>query len=429
MPLVAVVGAQWGDEGKGKIVDLLAEKANLVARFSGGSNAGHTVCNPYGEFKLHLVPSGIFYPHTVCLIGNGVVVSPPVLLQELGQLREKGVDTSRLFISSRAHLIMPYHILLDELEEEAKGSEALGTTRSGVGPAYMDKAARLGIRAGDLLHEEELLRGLRIALEQKNPILTKVYGVPPLSLEEIYHQCCQYREGLASMICETGPLVKQALERGELVLLEGAQGALLDIDFGTYPYVTSSSPVAAGAFVGLGLSPSKARIDCSVGVLKAYTTRVGSGPMPTELRGETGELIRQCGQEYGATTGRPRRCGWFDAVAACFSAYINGFTAIALTRLDVLDTLASIKICTGYKVNGKVIDQFPSSSMVLEECQPVYEELPGWQCPTSDVRHLDDLPPAARSYVERLEEVVACPIDIISVGPRREQTIIVRPLL
>jgi len=428
MPLIAAVGAQWGDEGKGKIVDLLAEKASLVARFSGGSNAGHTVCNPYGEFRLHLIPSGIFYPHTVCVIGNGVVVSPPVILEELEQLRGKGVDTSRLFISNRAHLIMPYHTLLDKLEEEAKGKEAIGTTRSGVGPAYMDKAARLGIRVGALLDKDELLHGLRIALQQKNALLTKLYGVSPLSLEEVYDECCRYAEGLASFIRETGPMVKEALARGELVLLEGAQGTLLDIDFGTYPYVTSSSPGAAGAFVGLGLSPSETKLDCNIGVLKAYTTRVGGGPMPTELSDRNGELIREKGREFGATTGRPRRCGWFDSVAACYSADLNAFSSIALTRLDVLDSHASIKICTAYKVNGETSTKFPSSARVLEKCQPIYEELPGWQSPTSDIRRFEDLPEAARNYVKRLEELVACPIDIVSVGPRREQTIIVRPI-
>jgi adenylosuccinate synthase len=427
MPLIAVIGAQWGDEGKGKIVDTLAEKANLVVRFSGGPNAGHTVSNPYGEFRLHLVPSGIFYPHTHCLIGNGVVVSPAVLLEELEHIQKKGVDTSRLFISHRAHLIMPYHILLDKLEEEARGSKALGTTRSGVGPAYMDKVARLGIRVGDLLDREGLLQRLRFVLEQKNILLTKVYGAPPLSLEEVYDQYCQYGDRLAPFICETEPIIKQALERGELVLLEGAQGTLLDIDFGTYPYVTSSSPVAAGAFVGLGLSPTK--IDYILGVCKAYTTRVGGGPMPTELRGKTGESIRQIAHEYGATTGRPRRCGWFDAVAARFSTYINGFNGVALTRLDVLDTFASIKVCTGYKVNGEIIDQFPSSSIVLQKCQPVYEELPGWQSPTTNLRYFEDLPPLAQSYIKRLEELIACPVSIVSVGPRREQTIIVRPIL
>jgi adenylosuccinate synthase len=428
MPLVVIVGAQWGDEGKGKIVDLLAEKAKVVARFSGGSNAGHTVCNPYGEFRLHLIPSGIFYPHTICIIGNGVVVSPGVLLEELDQLGAQGVDTSRLFISNRAHLVMPYHTLLDELEEKAKGSKALGTTRSGIGPAYMDKAARLGIRAGDLLHGKELRHRLQLALDQKNPILTKVYGAPPLSLDEIYDQYSRYGERLAPLIGETGPLIEQALGKGELVLLEGAQGALLDIDFGTYPYVTSSSPVAAGAFVGLGLSPFTSKVDGILGVMKPYTTRVGAGPMPTELKDETGELIRQVGHEYGATTGRPRRCGWFDAVAARFSTHINGLSGVALTRLDVLDGFESIKICTAYKRNRETINQFPSSSTVLEECQPVYEEVPGWQCSTNALRRFEDLPPAAQSYVRRLEGIVGCPTDIVSVGPRREQTIMVRPI-
>ena len=427
MPVVAIIGAQWGDEGKGKVVDMLAEKASMVVRFSGGPNAGHTICNSYGKFSLHLVPSGIFYPHTVCLIGNGVVVSPSVLLGELENLQKQGVDTSRLFISSRAHLIMPYHTLLDELEEAAKGSKALGTTKSGVGPAYMDKVARLGIRAGDLLDRDSLLHRLRFVLEQKNIVLTKVYGASPLSLEEVYSQYCQYAERLTPFIRETEPMVKQALERKEPILLEGAQGTLLDIDFGTYPYVTSSSPTAGGAFTGLGLSPTK--LECILGVYKAYTTRVGGGPMPTELSDETGESIREIAHEYGATTGRPRRCGWFDGVVARFSASINGFSGVAITRLDVLDTFASIKICTSYKLNGDIIDQFPSSSAVLERCQPVYEELPGWQSPTNNLRRFEDLPQLAQSYVKRLEELIACPINIVSVGPKREQTITVRPIL
>jgi len=426
MPVIAVIGALWGDEGKGKIVDLLAEKAGMVVRFSGGPNAGHTVHNPYGKFSLHLIPSGIFYPHATCLIGNGVVVSPAVLLGELEQLWGKGIDTSRLFISTRAHLIMPYHVLLDKLEEEAKGAKALGTTRSGVGPAYADKVARLGIRIGDLADKEELLHRLRPVLEQKNLILTKVYEVPPLSLEDIYDQYCQYAERLAPFICETELMVRQAVERGDLILLEGAQGTLLDVDFGTYPYVTSSSVTAAAAFAGLGLSPT--RIDYILGVMKSYTTRVGAGPMPTELRDETGELIREIAQEYGATTGRPRRCGWFDAVAARYSTLLNGFSGIALTRLDVLDTFASIKICIGYKVNGQTINQFPSSSLLLERCQPVYEEVPGWQSPTAHLRRFGDLPPLAQSYVRKLENLVGCPIDIISVGPQREETITVRPV-
>ena len=427
MSVVAVVGAQWGDEGKGKIVDLLAEKAGMVVRFSGGPNAGHTVHNPYGEFRLHLVPSGIFYPHTTCLIGSGVVVSPAVLLDELEQLWKKGIDTSKLLISTRAHLIMPYHTLLDRLEEEAKGTGALGTTRSGVGPAYSDKVARLGIRAGDLTDREGFLRRLRFVLEQKNLILTRIYGAPPLSLEEVYDQQCEYADRLDPFIRETEPIIRQAVERNEPILLEGAQGTLLDIDFGTYPYVTSTSVIAAGAFAGAGLHPVK--IDYILGIMKSYTTRVGAGPMPTELLDETGEQIRQIAQEYGATTGRPRRCGWFDAVAARHSALVNGFSGIALTRLDVLDTFDSIRVCTSYRVDGHIIDQFPSSSLLIERCQPVYDEVPGWQSPTAHLRRFQDLPPSAQSYVRKLEHLVGCPIHIISVGPHREDTIVTRPIL
>ena len=423
MPIVAIVGVQWGDEGKGKIVDLLAENADLVVRFSGGPNAGHTVYNPLGKFSLHLVPSGIFYPHTTCIVGNGVVISPAVLLDELEQLWAKNIDTSRLLISTRAHLIMPYHLLLDRLEEEARGSKALGTTRSGVGPAYADKAARLGIRAGDLMNREGLLDRLRVVLTHKNAILTHVYGVEPLSVEEIYDQYCGYADRLQSFIKETEPTLQQAARDNEVVLLEGAQGTLLDIDFGTYPFVTSSSVLAAGVFSGTGLSPL--RMDYILGVAKAYTTRVGAGPLPAELMDRTGELIREIAHEYGATTGRPRRCGWFDAVAARYSASINGFTGLALTRLDVLDSFASIKICTGYTVNGKTVQQFPSSVAVLEACQPVYEELPGWQTSTSHLRRFEDLPGPAQAYVRRLEELVGCPVDIISVGSRREDTIMV----
>ena len=427
MPVVAVIGAQWGDEGKGKVVDLLAEKANIVIRFSGGPNAGHTVVNPFGEFRLHLVPSGIFYPHTTCIISNGVVVSPWVLLEELDELNKHGVDTSKLFISERAHLIMPYHTLLDMLEEERRGGKALGTTRTGVGPAYMDKVARLGIRAGDLLDLPGLRERLCFILEQKNALLTRVYGAPPLSLEEVYEQYCHYGELLSPFIRETEPIVQQALDKGESILLEGAQGTLLDIDFGTYPYVTSSSPSVGGACIGIGLSPPK--IDYILGVFKAYTTRVGGGPMPTELKEETGELIRQRAHEFGATTGRPRRCGWFDAVAARFSAQVNGFTGGALTRLDILDSFARIKICLAYKVNNQILEHFPSSSALLERCEPIYEELEGWQSPISDLRRFQDLPPRAQAYVKRLEELIGCPFDLISVGPRREQTIEVKPIL
>jgi adenylosuccinate synthase len=425
MSVVAVLGSQWGDEGKGKIVDMLAQRANMVVRFSGGPNAGHTIANPYGEFKLHLVPSGIFYPHTTCIISNGVVVSPPVLLEELDQIEGKGLDSSRLFISTRAHMIMPYHILLDELEEKSRGSQALGTTKSGVGPAYMDKIARLGIRAGDLTDKEGFLQRLRFVMEHKNAVITRVYEAPPLSPEKIYSQYCEYADRLAPHIRETEPMTDAAIEKGESILLEGAQGALLDIDFGTYPYVTSSNCIAGGACTGMGLGPT--RLGRVLGVYKAYTTRVGGGPMPTELDDETGERIRRIAHEYGATTGRPRRCGWFDAVAARFSASINGLTGFILTRLDILDSFPSISICTGYRLNGNVIHRFPGSLRVLEQCRPVYEELEGWLSPTTDIRRFEDLPGKAQSYVRRLEELIGCPADIVSVGPGREQTIIVNP--
>ncbi len=427
MPVIAVLGAQWGDEGKGKVVDLLAQEARVVVRFSGGDNAGHTVINPYGEFRLHLVPSGIFSPQAVCIIGNGVVINPSVLISEIDQLNQRGVDTTRLFISDRANLIMPYHVLLDGLEEEGRGGKALGTTRKGIGPAYADKVARLGIRAGDLLDKEAFLNRLRLVLDYKNVVLTKIYGVSPLSLDEIYNQYCQYGERLAPYIRETTIMLEEALNREELVLLEGAQGALLDPDFGTYPYTTSSSPLAGGGCLGAGLGPT--RINRILAVFKAYCTRVGAGPMPTELEDETGDLIRERAHEYGTTTGRPRRCGWFDAIAARFSTRINGFTGAAITRLDVLDTLSRLKICVGYKLDGQTIDYFPSSVTALEKCRPVYEELPGWQAPISHIRQYEQLPVEARQYVTRLEEVIACPVNLISVGSGREQTIHKMPIL
>jgi len=427
MPVIAIIGAQWGDEGKGKVVDLLAEKARMVVRFSGGDNAGHTVVNPYGKFGLHLIPSGIFAPQATCIIGNGVVINPAALIAEIDQLNQRGVDTTRLFISDRAHLIMPYHILLDGLEEEARGGKALGTTRKGIGPAFADKAARLGIRTGALLNKEILLEQLRPILDYKNTILTKVYGASPLSLDEVYSQYCRYGERLSPYIRETTIMIEEALNREEVVLLEGAQGALLDPDFGTYPYTTSSSPLAGGGCLGAGVSPTK--ISRILGVFKAYCTRVGSGPMPTELKGETGVFIQKQGHEYGTITGRPRRCGWFDAVAARFSTRINGFTGTAITRLDVLDTLTRLKICVGYKLDGKTIDYFPASIAALDRCQPIYEELPGWQTPTSHIQEYEQLPLEARQYTARLEELTSCPINLVCVGPEREQTIHKTPIL
>jgi adenylosuccinate synthase len=427
MPVIAVVGAQWGDEGKGKIIDLLAEKAHMVVRFSGGSNAGHTVVNPSGEFKMHLIPSGIFYKTVTCIISNGVVIDPAVFLEEVEELKGRGVAVDRLFISDRAHMIMPYHFLLDGLEEESRGSSAIGTTRRGIGPAYMDKVGRLGIRAGDLLEKDTFLDRLRLILEQKNRILTRVYGAQPLVLDDIYEKYCHYGELLAPFIRETDLMVEEALERKERVLLEGAQGTLLDVDFGTYPYVTSTTTMAGGACSGLGISPLK--LNGIAGVFKAYSTRVGSGPMPTELLDETGEMIREHAHERGATTGRPRRCGWFDAVVGRYSARVNGFSSFILTRLDILSIMPTIKICTAYRLDGKTLTSPPSSVAELAKCEPLYEEIPGWQTDISAVRRIEDLPGEARAYVERLEELLHCPAGIISVGERREQTIIVKELL
>jgi len=421
------VGAQWGDEGKGKVVDMLAQKARMVVRFSGGNNAGHSVVNPHGEFKLHLIPSGIFNAEVACIIGNGVVINPEVLIGEIDNLNERGVSTDNLFISDRAHLIMPYHLLLDGLEEKARGGRAIGTTLKGIGPVFADKTARLGVRVGDLLDKEALRERLSALIDYKNIILTKVYGAKPLSLDEVYKQYCQYGERLTSHIRETTIMVDEAVNSGELVILEGAQGALLDPDFGTYPYTTSSSPLAAGACLGAGLGPTK--LDRAVGVYKAYCTRVGGGPMPTELHDETAELIRERAHEYGTTTGRARRCGWLDAVAARFTSRINGLTGAVITRLDILDALPSLKICFGYELDGKKIDYFPASIAALARCKPVYEELPGWQTDTTNIRDFDQLPEAARHYVARIEELISCPVNLISVGAGREQSIEKAPIL
>jgi len=427
MAVVAVIGGQWGDEGKGKIIDLLASRAKVVVRFSGGDNAGHTVINPHGEFKLHLVPAGIFYPGTTCIIGNGVVVNPAVLLKEIDELQSHGINVSNLCVSDCAHLIMPYHILMDRLEEERRGKGALGTTLRGVGPAFTDKVARIGIRAGDLLSKDVLLAGLKATLEFKNVILTKVYGHPPLVLEEIFEQYCQYGERLSPFIKETNSILHEALSKKELVLLEGAQGALLDLDFGTYPYVTSSSPLAGGGCTGAGIGPME--FSRTIGVFKVYSTRVGAGPLVTELKEEVGELIREKAHEYGTTTGRPRRCGWFDAVAGRLSVQVNGLSDIALTHLDIYDGFPSIKICIAYKLGDKVLDSFPSSVATLEKCQPVYEELPGWEESTDQVLKYDQLPLEARNYMARLEELLSCPVSLVTVGPSREEAIEVRPIL
>ena len=427
MPAYAVIGGQWGDEGKGKIVDYLAGGAQCVVRYAGGNNAGHTVMNQEGKFSLHLVPSGIFWPKAACVIGNGVVVDPDVLLEEIAYLENRGVDTSRLSVSERAHVIMPYHILLDQLEERSRGSAALGTTGRGVGPAYMDKTGRLGIRVGELLEPASLLPRLEHALEAKNTLITKVYGGEPISLEETYDRCVAWGDRLKGYIRPTELLIQDTLARGEKVLLEGAQGTLLDLDHGTYPYVTSSSPSVGGACTGLGLSPRD--ITGIVGVFKAYSTRVGSGPMPTEMLDATADALREKAWEYGTTTGRARRIGWFDGVAGRYSVLINGFTSLVVTRLDVLDGFPSIKICTGYRAEGEAVERFPASISLLERCQPVYEELPGWDQPTASATQISQLPPQAIAYVRRIEELVGCQVNLISTGPERWETIPIGPIL
>ncbi len=427
MPAIVVVGANWGDEGKGKVIDFLAESVDMVVRYCGGHNAGHTVKNHLGDFAMHLIPCGIFNPKAVNVIGNGVAVSPDAFTKELRMVQQAGIDvTGRLFISSRAHLIMPYHKLLDGLDEKRWGENAIGTTGQGIGPTYADKAARLGIRVGDLTDGESFRERLRFVLTQKNRLLTRVYDREPIDFDELYAQCMQARDDLLPYIAETGSMVRKALAEGKRVLLEGAQGTLLDVDHGTYPYVTSSATSASGAPLGSGIPPTQ--ITKAFGVFKAYTTRVGAGPLPTELHDADGELMRDRGQEFGTTTGRARRCGWFDAVAGRFSVDVNGFTGGALVRLDVLDIFPTVKVCTGYRLNGQVIEYFPSHVVELDHCEPVYEELPGWLTPTENARTFADLPPQAQAYVRRLEELLGCSFDVIGVGATRAQTIHMRPV-
>ena len=429
MPAYAVLGAQWGDEGKGKIVDVLAKDAHVVARFSGGNNAGHTVVTDRGKFSFHLIPCGVFWPNALNVIGNGVVVDPDVLLEEIDDLESRGINIGdRIVVSERAHLILPYHVMLDELAEKARGSGRIGTTGKGIGPAYADKAARTGVRAADLLDIEALIPRLQAILEYQNAVITKVYGGEALEFDEVFAKCRDWGERMEPYIGPAEKIVNQALAAGENVLLEGAQGVLLDLDHGTYPFVTSSNPTIGGASVGVGVSPT--HIEGITGVFKAYTTRVGGGPLPSELTGETGETIRELAQEFGTTTGRPRRVGWFDAVAAKYSALINGYTSAVLTRLDVLDGFDTVRICTHYIMeDGEKTDDFPGGVAALEKARPVFEEMPGWDEPTASVRQWDDLPQEARNYVERIQELIGCPIMVVSTGPHRDETVMVRPML
>jgi adenylosuccinate synthase len=426
MPAIVVIGGQWGDEGKGRIVDLLARNAKVIARYSAGNNAGHTIINHLGLFALHLVPAGIFYPDKICLIGNGVAVDPAVLLEEIETLESRGVSTERLFVSDRAHVIMPYHPLIDRLDEKLRGAAAVGTTGRGVGPVFVDKVGRLGIRMGDLVDPRAFRERLSFVLPYKNAVLTKLYGADPLSPEDILETYGDYASRLAARVCDTSIIAREALDRGENVLLEGAQGALLDLDGGTYDYVTSSVPssTAPGAAIGLGVPP--AEITRVVGVYKAYMTRVGNGPMPTELTDETGNTLRSQGPrpEVGTTTGRDRRTGWFDAVASRYSATMNSVTSVALTRLDVLDPFPSIQVCTGYKIDGQHVSSPPASIAAFNRAVPIYEELAGWQTDCTSARQFEELPANAQAYVKRIGELIGKPIHIVSVGPEREQVII-----
>jgi adenylosuccinate synthase len=420
MSSVVVVGTQWGDEGKGKITDFLSENAEVVARYQGGNNAGHTIVFNGQKYKLHLIPSGIFYSDKVCVLGNGMVIDPKALVEELKYLHDLGVSTANLKISNRAHVILPYHLKLDEVEEERKGANKIGTTKKGIGPAYMDKAARIGIRIADLLDREEFEAKLSHNLGEKNRLLEKFYEVEGLKIEDILDEYYEYGQQIAKYVTDTSVVLNDALDDGRRVLFEGAQGVMLDIDQGTYPFVTSSNPIAGGVTIGNGIGPSK--IKHVVGVSKAYTTRVGDGPFPTEMHDEIGHQIREVGREYGTTTGRPRRVGWFDSVVVRHARRVSGITDLSLNSIDVLTGIEKLKICVAYQYNGEIIENFPASLKVLAQCEPVYEELPGWTEDITGVKSINDLPLNARHYLERVSQLTGIPLSIFSVGPDRAQT-------
>ncbi|THE13145.1 adenylosuccinate synthase [Bacillus timonensis] len=424
MSSVVVVGSQWGDEGKGKITDFLSENAEVVARYQGGNNAGHTIKFSGETYKLHLIPSGIFYKDKICVIGNGMVVDPKALVTEMNYLHDKGVTLDNLRISNRAHVILPYHLKLDELEEARKGVNKIGTTKKGIGPAYMDKAARVGIRIADLLDREVFEEKLIRNLEEKNRLFDRLYETEGFKLEDILDEYYDYGQTIAKYVSDTSVVLNDALDDGRRVLFEGAQGVMLDIDQGTYPFVTSSNPVAGGVTIGSGVGPSK--ITHVVGVCKAYTTRVGDGPFPTELDNEIGNQIREVGREYGTTTGRPRRVGWFDSVVVRHARRVSGLTDLSLNSIDVLTGIDSLKICVAYRYKGKVMEEFPASLKILAQCEPVYEELPGWTEDITACKSLDELPENARHYVERVSQLTGIPLSIFSVGPDRNQTNVVR---
>ncbi len=422
---VVIVGTQWGDEGKGKIVDLLGERADYVVRYQGGHNAGHTVIFNGRELVLHLVPTGILRPDTIAVIGNGVVVDPGALLEEIDALAARGVQCDgRLFVSDKAHLIMPYHRAIEKEREDVRGARKIGTTGRGIGPTYADKMARVGIRVSDLLDPDLFREKLAANLHEMNYFLEQLYHVRGFEVEKIADEYLGYAQRIRPLIRETSRLLNEVLDAGRSVLFEGAQGSHLDVDFGTYPFVTSSNATAGGACTGAGVGPT--RIGAVLGVAKAYTTRVGGGPFPTELPPTDGEALRNRGREFGATTGRPRRCGWFDAVQVRYAVRVNGLTGLAITKLDVLDDSPELKICTAYRYRGRAFDEMPTALSALEHTEPVYETFPGWRAKTTGARRRSQLPLAARKYLDRIEELVGCPIDMISTGTGRDETIVIR---
>jgi len=423
MPNVVVIGAQWGDEGKGRIVDLISEKVDIIVRYQGGNNAGHTIVIGNEKVVLHHLPSGILRQDKLSLIGNGVVIDPKVLLQEISELESAGysADEKNLKISDRAHVIMPYHREIDLARESMNGNSKIGTTGRGIGPVYEDKAARRGIKFADLIDPDSLSARLKDVLEERNSYLTKVLGGNPISFEEIFEEYVEYGRKLKRFSCDVSTLLNNSISNGQNILFEGAQGALLDIDFGTYPYVTSSSSGSGGASPGTGVGPTK--IDMVLGISKAYTTRVGEGPFPTEISGELGEELRRAGGEFGATTGRSRRCGWFDAFALKYAAQTNGISWLAITKLDVLSGFEKINICVGYSYKGEQLSSFPSNNQVFKDIEPIYEEMEGWKDDISEAKDIAELPIQARKYLEKLEETTGVPIYTVSLGPSREKII------
>ncbi len=422
MANACVIGLQWGDEGKGKIIDILANDYDIIVRYQGGGNAGHTLVINDEKFVFHLIPSGILHPGKKCVIGNGIVIDPGLLLEEIAELSKKNINVNgNLFISDRAHIVFPYHKKLDLLIEKQKGSSMIGTTGRGIGPCYTDKIARTGIRVVELFHKEHFKKKLRNTIEEKNKLFVNLYDTEPISWKEVYEEYCMYADKISSYVCDTIDLMSKAISENKKILFEGAQGTLLDVDFGTYPYTTSSNASACGVSSGIGV-PTK-QIHSVIGIMKAYTTRVGSGPFPTEIAGEEGEHIRKKGVEYGATTGRPRRCGWFDAVAVGHSVRINDVDSAVVTKLDVLDDRETLKICTGYRSNNKTYNNFPADLDLLDDFEPVYEEVPGWMEDTNKARKQEDLPQNAINYIKTLERLLGLKIEMISVGPERLEVI------